>query len=253
MNRRTFLQHGVLAATALAMPRVAAQAAPLRTISYNVLAFRGYPETDDTRARLEADSATLPERTADALRSLSPSIVTLQEGPSEDVAKRFADRLGMGYAYFPGGWPGNDDYPGGFPGVIITPYPIELSENRPSAGSPHPERLFTRHLGRAELKAPFGRLHVVSTHFHASDHDARMDEAAAIVALIGELKATGPVLLHGDLNHKPEDPEYAIWTDAGLVDIGAAHGIGTEPTASSVNPRASTVPPITIYVFGSPE
>ena len=67
--------------------------------------------------------------------------------------------------------------------------------------------------------------------------DLAGNEAAAVVALIEKLKQTGPVLLQGDLNHRPNDPEYAIWTEAGLVDIGAEQGIGDEPTFSSTNPR----------------
>jgi endonuclease/exonuclease/phosphatase family metal-dependent hydrolase len=186
--------------------------------------------------------------TARALKPFAPDIITLQEGPAEPLVKRFATELGMHYVWFPGGWKGNEQYPGGFPGAVVTRYPIIESESRPSAGAPHDGTLFTRHLGSAALDTPFGKLHVVSVHFHASDHDARMREAAAAVALIQNLHASGPVLLQGDLNHRPEDPEYAVWRDAGLVDVAAQHGTGQAPTFSSTNPKGRID-----YIWATPD
>lgn len=248
ITRRTFLS---LIAAGIAVPALGAQAQTpgrIRTISYNVLAFRGYPHTSKTSDALDATAAEHPEMTARALKAFDPDIISLQEGPPEELVARFAKELGMNHVWFKGGWEGNDDYPGGFPGAIITKYPIIASENRPDLDGPHPETLFTRHLGRAVLDTPIGRLHVISTHFHASDHEVRMQEAAAIVRLVKYFHSSGPVLLQGDLNHKPDDPEYAIWKDAGLVDIGAQHGIGEAPTFSSVRPNTRID-----YVWGTAE
>jgi endonuclease/exonuclease/phosphatase family metal-dependent hydrolase len=228
--------------------RAAEGSGALRTISYNVLAFRGYPETDATRARLAECAGRHPELTAKALAAFSPDLITLQEGPSEEVVARFAKALDMRYAYFPGGWKGDQTYPGGFPGAVVTRFEIEESENRPAAGAPHNEALFTRHLGRVRLATPFGALQVVSTHFHAQSHAIRMREAAAIIALMAKLREGGPVLLQGDLNHGPEDPEYALWVEAGLVDVGKAQGIGDTPTAPSVRPRKRID-----YIWATPE
>ncbi|MDD2598034.1 MAG: endonuclease/exonuclease/phosphatase family protein [Kiritimatiellae bacterium] len=214
-----------------------ADANDFRTISYNVLAFRGYPNNESTAQLLAENAAAHPEITARELSKFKPSLITLQEAPAEPLVKRFADTLAMNYVWFPGGWKGSKNYPGGFPGAVVTPYPIVDSESRPSAGTPHPERLFTRHLGRAELDTPFGSLHVISVHFHAHERSVRLEEAAAVVALIRKLNQSAPVLLQGDLNHKPDAPEYKVWTSAGLIDIGAKHGIGETPTGSSTNPR----------------
>ncbi len=248
ITRRVFLSTTAAALAASALPVHGQGVGRLRTISYNVLAFRGYPRTKTTRDFLDSRVGEHPELTARALKEFAPDIVTLQEGPAEELVKRFAAELEMNYVWFPGGWEGNDTYPGGFPGAVITPYPIVDSESRPSAGVPHDATLFTRHLGRAELKTPFGRLHVVSVHFHASDHDARMKEAAAVVALIDKLHVSGPVLLQGDLNHRPEDPEYAVWKDAGLIDVAANHGMGQAPTFSSTNPSGHID-----YIWATPE
>ena len=249
IQRRHFLKlagAGLLGTSMLA--RADEENTPFRTVTYNVLAFRGFPKTDATRSRLESSCDRHPEMTAETLKTFTPDIVTLQEGPSEALVERFAKTLGMSYAYFPGGWKGNNSYPGGFPGAIVTHFDIMASENRPSAGAAHDETLFTRHLGRAELDTPFGRLHVVSAHFHAQKHEVRMLEAAAIVALITKLRATGPVLLQGDLNHRPDAPEYKVWVEAGLVDIGARQGIGEQPTAPSIRPRSRID-----YIWATPE
>ncbi|MEX2015370.1 MAG: hypothetical protein WD873_01950, partial [Candidatus Hydrogenedentales bacterium] len=191
MNRRKFL--ALVGAGAFAAWRSSAQDTPpqrLRTISYNVLAFRGEPTNRASRERLDAEAASLPERTAAELAKFAPDIVTLQEGPAEEVAARFAKALEMNHVWFPGGWEGDARYPGGFPGVIATRFQIVEHENRPSASAPHDDTLFTRHLGRALLETPMENLHVVSAHFHASDHPVRMREAAAIVALIDQLRAS---------------------------------------------------------------
>lgn len=249
IERRHFLKLAGAGLLGLgAMASVGEEKDTLRTVSYNVLAFRGFPETDTTRAHLKASRGRHPELTAEALKAFAPDLVTLQEAPPEELVARFAASLGMEYAYFPGGWKGDKTYPGGFPGSIVTRFDIVTSENRPSAGTAHDETLFTRHLGRAELSTPFGRLHVVSAHFHAQKQEIRMLEAAAIVSLINKLRETGQVLLQGDLNHRPDVPEYQLWIEAGLVDIGARQGIGNQPTAPSIRPRGRID-----YIWATPE
>jgi endonuclease/exonuclease/phosphatase family metal-dependent hydrolase len=237
INRRRFLGLSTAGIASLCGAAGAAdEERVFRTISYNVLAFRGYPNTGATRARMKECLAQHPELTAKALVALSPDIVTLREGSSEALVAQFAKALDMRHDYFPGGWKGDQTYPGGFPGAIVTRFEIQEAQNRPSAGAPHDGTLFTRHLGRAKLATPFGALHVISAHFHAHEQETRMREAAAIVDLIAKLRESAPVLLQGDLNHRPEDPEYALWVNAGLIDIGKAGGIGDKPTAPSVRP-----------------
>ena len=236
IRRRTFLG---LAATSLLSPfnARAEDTFRFRSITYNVLAFRGYPENDDTRESILSEHPNHPEVTARALAKFNADIITLQEGPPEKLVARFAKELGMYYVWFPGGWEGNDDYPGGFPGAVISRFPIVESENRPSAGESHPESLFTRHLGRAVLETPAGPLHVVTTHLHAQSARARHREVTAILALTRKLWATGPVLVQGDMNHKEDDPEYALWNTGDMVDVNAEADIVETGTFSSVRPR----------------
>lgn len=236
MRRRTFL--GIAAGTLFA-PITARADDPFhfRSITYNVLAFRGYPDDDNTRVAIQIRREQHPELTARALAEYKPDIITLQEGPPEALVARFAKELGMNYVWFPGGWEGNDEYPGGFPGAVITRFPIIESENRPSAGDPHPEALFTRHLGRAVLDTPAGKLHVITTHLHAQSARAREREIAEIDKLARQLRETAPVLIQGDMNHRETSDEYALWKPAGLVDANAALNLTEIGTFSSVQPR----------------
>lgn len=236
MRRRTFL--GLTATSLLGVPRALAEA-PIRfrSITYNVLAFRGYPNNDNTRGAIDTNVASHPERTARALAKHAPDIITLQEGPPEELVARFAAELEMHYVWFPGGWEGNADYPGGFPGAVVSRYPILESENRPSAGEPHSDALFTRHLGRAVLDTPGGPLHVISTHLHAQSARARQHEVTEIIKLTNSLKQDAPVLVQGDMNHREGSDEYALWAEAGMVDVNARHGIIDTATFSSVTPR----------------
>ena len=66
----------------------------------------------------------------------------------------------------------------------------------------------------AELRTPWGPLHVLSTH---------TSRDACQVARAGELAAAArgplPTLLSGDLNHAEDSPPIAALRDAGLVDV----------------------------------
>ena len=225
MRRREFIGAAALLPLA-AVRQASAQERPrvINTISYNVLGCRGYPETPQNRERLLADRGQLSERTAKALKEFAPDWVTFQEGPQVDKIRRIADAMEMRFAFFPGGWEGDDEYPGGFPGAVVSCWPIVESESRPSATGPHDVELFTRHLGRAKLDTPIGTLHVVSAHLHPSDLAVRAAEVTAVIALVRALNSDAEVVLQGDFNHMPDGPEYPRWKEAGLVDVLAKLG-----------------------------
>lgn len=240
MNRRDFIKTtGVVGATLMAVPAVAYKNnATVTTISYNILACRGFPDIEANRARREAAQARMAERMALELALYRPDVVTFQESPAEAVVTEIATALGYHHAWFPGGWPGNDDWPGGFPGSILSRFPIENHTNRPSGGEAHPKELFTRHWCAATLKTDWGPLRVFSAHLHPHDEGIRAREVSAIVDVVKPVIASGESLLfQGDLNHRPDGPEYAQWVEAGLVDTLAVVGRRDAATFSSVEPR----------------
>ncbi len=247
INRREFLRvGGALAAVGLARPKLALvqtagkEAGPkkakpgLRTITYNVLACKGYPEVDANETLLARAQNQMATRIALELALYEPDIVSFQESPSEKVVASIAKQMGMRYVYFPGGWQGSLDWPGGFPGTIITRFNITESENCPLIRGQRPEKLFTRHWGRAVLQTDTEELAFFSAHLHPSKKDIRALEVTEMLAVMEkELRSGRSLLFQGDLNHKPDGPEYQRWADAGLMDMFAEKGVGQPFTIPS--------------------
>lgn len=114
MKRRTFFANATLGAfgTLLGSSNVFSKAnqwfpnKKIITITYNVYQFKGYPETDDTKFILKDARPQMAERMALELALYNPHIITFQEAPEESEVKKVADKLGMNYVYFQGGFPG---------------------------------------------------------------------------------------------------------------------------------------------------
>jgi endonuclease/exonuclease/phosphatase family metal-dependent hydrolase len=182
----------------------------MRTITYNVLKCEGYAATPEAKPFLKAAAPQVPTRLALELALYEPDIVTFQEGPPEKVLATISEQLRMNYAFFSGGWHG----------AVLTKFEIVEQQNCPLASwSERPKELFTRHWGRAVLRAPGGDLNLFSAHLHPSDDALREREVTEMLKVMApSLEKGGPVILQGDLNHTPADPEYARWREAGLVD-----------------------------------
>ncbi len=246
MNRREFIAaSSAIAAATLARPKpTSAQAIKgtrpgLRTITFNVLACHGYPKRKTNKERLARARNQMATRLALELGLYQPDIVSFQEAPPKDTVARIAEQMGMKFVFFPGGWEGNDDWPGGFPGAIMTRLPIIESENCPLAQGRSQEDLFTRHWGRAVLQTNTEELAFYSAHLHPNDEVIREREVVEILAVMKQdLQSDRSFLFQGDLNHKPSDPEYKRWMEAGLLDAYAAKGIGQAFTVPSAKPRS---------------
>jgi len=246
MNRREFVvAAGALAAAALAQPTpVRAQSIEttgpgLRTITFNVLACNGYPERRANKARLARARSQMTTRFALELGLYKPDIVSFQEAPPKETVTRIAEQMSMEFVYFPGGWEGNEDWPDGFPGAIMTRFPILESQNCPLVQGSRPEDLFTRHWGRAVLQTDTGKLFFYSAHLHPEDETIRAQEVTEILAVMeGDVRPDVSFLFQGDLNHKPSGPEYKRWMEAGLIDAYAAKGTGQTFTVPSEKPTS---------------
>ncbi|MCH7903788.1 MAG: endonuclease/exonuclease/phosphatase family protein [Armatimonadetes bacterium] len=226
-DRRQFLTAtGGIALAMTVSPKMLTAIAPrrragaLRTITYNVLACRGYPSTDENRAVLREARKQMPARMALELALYEPDIVTFQESPAESVSAEIADRMGMNYTYFPGG----------YPGTVITRFEITESTNKPLAAGVDADDvkgLFTRHWGRAVLKTDDGDLVIYSAHLHPGNVETRGKEVAQMLAAMSaDIESGRDMILQGDLNHLPDGPEYGRWVYAGLVDSIATKGVG---------------------------
>ncbi|MBL7648539.1 MAG: endonuclease/exonuclease/phosphatase family protein [Candidatus Hydrogenedentes bacterium] len=243
MDRREFIETSGVLGAALTLSGVSpGKTTPetgITSITYNILACREHPDTDTNRHKRTVAGERMAERLALELALYQPDLVTFQESPSEAVVAEVARELGFHYGWFPGGWPGNADWPGGFPGTIMSRFPIKDNANRPAAKGIHDEELFTRHWCSATLETAQGPLRVFSAHLHPQDAAIRAREITAILEVLDGVLATGESLLfQGDLNHSPDGPEYERWVAAGLVDtLAVATGKKDTPTFSSTEPK----------------
>lgn len=229
MNRRSFLLTSAAAGVYLGAPlRAPAQSAGgFTTISYNVLACRGYPYLDTDTDRGARAATQMADRIALELALYSPDIVTFQESPSASVAAQIANGLDLSHAWFPGG----------FPGTIVSRFPISNKLNYSKTDNNASSDLFTRHFCQATLEHPDGDITLFSAHLHPSDASVREREVTAVLeAMKPALEAGGPVLFQGDLNHAPDGPEYARWEAAGLVDAATHAGATPGMTIRSDTP-----------------
>lgn len=236
IERREFLAAGGAAvAMSMASPllRAATQAPPpppLRTITYNVLACRGFNGKEGDRKVVARMRPQIPARIALELALYKPDIVTFQESPKEAVVADISKRMGMNYAYFRSG----------FPGAVLSHFPIVREQNCPLAEGKRPKDLFTRHWGKAVLKTKAGELAVYTAHLYPGEggHERRMREVPLMLAAMKQDIDSGrSMILQGDLNHKPDSAEYQSWIDAGLQDSFAAKGTGQPLTIPSTKPR----------------
>ena len=233
MKRRTFL----LGAGALPL---LAQTRRLRCISYNVLACGGYPKNPSTTWRLEASAQQLLSRYALELNLYHPDVLSFSESVLRPDAEKLAKDMGLRMAYFEPGVASFKGYPIGFPGTVFTRHEILESENCPYAkGRTHDPELFTRHWGRALLKTGDEEIAFFSAHLNPHKQEIRLREIDDILLVMGpHLKSGRSVLFHGDLNHRPDTPEYQRWIDVGLTDALAVKGSGPQLfTVNSVTPR----------------
>lgn len=196
----------------------------LRTITYNVYGGNAFPLRE--RGIFQEQ---LPQRIALELALHAPTLITLQECPSQLFLETMAELLGMHGAFFPGGWSGG----------LLSRHPIIEVKNCPlPVGRERPEDCFTRHWGYGRIEMPEGPLHVYTAHLHPESHDIRMREIDLMLDVMQpHLQGADLLLFQGDLNHHPDTPEMRRWKDAGLEDAFQAAGQGPRETYSSLRPR----------------
>ncbi len=159
------------------------------TISYNVYQFNGYPVTDDTKPLLKDIRPQMSDRLALELELYKPHIITFQEAPLEQEVKKVAEKLGMNYTYFPGG----------YPGALLTKFEITSSENCPLISMKSPGDLFSRHWGKATLKSPTEVIELYSVHMHPSNDSIRKREIDEILKVISKDVSKGKKLFFREI------------------------------------------------------
>ena len=211
--------------------------AEMRVLTYNIRSFEGNARKWD-RCKDVIRRGQMMDRFVQEIRLYDPTVICLQEVPSEASIARLAARLDMTYAHFPGGWK-SKGWPEGISGAVLSKYPIVEAKSHPSVNwTRRPKDLFTRFWGRVVLDTPIGPCAVHALHGYHKDSAIRLREIAEVLVVVRKDLAAGrSVLVLGDLNHRPNEPEYGRWLSAGLKDsFGGRTGAATW-THSSIEPK----------------
>lgn len=198
----------------------------LRLVSYNV------------RGAVDIDGQLRPDRVAAEIRSSSPQVVVLQEvgrgwpiHGTIDLLAYLSRALDMDYVFAPAA-------DGQFGNAILSDLPMDeiASGLLPKDGSQERSYLMV------ELATATGPVTVVATHVQSRS-------VVQVTALLDAVGDRMPLIVAGDMNIEPNDPEVGLFTDAGLVDVIGATGdacrtTSAEPTSPCNRPD---------WVFVSPD
>ncbi|MFG1672788.1 endonuclease/exonuclease/phosphatase family protein [Micromonospora sp. NPDC049282] len=137
-----------------------------------------------------------------------------------DTLALLAGRLRMPYVFAPAADPLWGD-------AVLSRFPARSGRTRPLAahGAPTGAQALgvTLDLGGRELA-------VVATHLQPPPGRDPVEQAREVAAFAAGYAAGRPLLLGGDLNTEPDDPAFAEFTRAGLVDaLAAARPLRTSP------------------------
>jgi endonuclease/exonuclease/phosphatase family metal-dependent hydrolase len=228
MNRRQFLGIAGSLPALTALPTFAqSEKNQLRVIAYNVFGCTGWPSNRPlTQEAMRLGQ--MPKRLADELALYDPDIINFSEAPEEAVVKEIAERLEMNYVMFPTGQSRG--------GALLTRFEIVESKNCPIVGGERPRDLFVCHWGMAEVRLSDDETLIVhSAHLRAGRvPEIRKREITEMIrSMQPDREAGKSLLVMGDLNHSPEQEEYNLWTEAGLIDTFAEVGEGDGATFRS--------------------
>lgn len=233
----------------------------LRVMSYNIKHGQGNDECADptvVEGELpEVQCAVDLERTGEVIRAQNPDIVAIQEvdrfwarSGSVDQPDELATMLDMDPCFAPNLDHGPDDHGAEdhqYGTLILSRFPILSCEN---TLLPTPDGWEQRGLLEARIELDgFGEIAVLNTHLQAgregSEAEAvrqRTEQAEAVAAKVKGIDV--PVILMGDFNAQPDDPELASLFDAqsGLQDVWAVGGDGTDgftvPVEETADPES---------------
>ena len=203
-----------------------------KIMAYNIHGAGPVSRGDDGKKLLRdyRNNRRMPEIFAAEFAKLHLDAITLEEAESKQFVAELARKLGWNYAYFPGGWQDPDHgWPEGIPTAILTPHKIIEQTNCPLVThETRPKDLFTRGYGRAVIDTGHEKLTLIVAHLLPSWTNTthiRLGEISEILALAQKERAAGrSVLIGGDMNHRPDTPEYKAWMDGKLLDTLAAKG-----------------------------
>jgi len=170
----------------------------------------------------------------DTLRALAPDVVLLQEVLEKpglpNQAADLAERLGLRVVF------ASVDPPGAakrYGNAILTPHPIASSrEVRLAPFDDHRVALHARLVVRGRL------LDAVVTHLHhtAEGGAIRAAQVRDLLAFVDATRGPGALILGGDFNAAPDEPELAPLRARFMDAFAAARGAAVAAGATTLNP-----------------
>ncbi len=149
-------------------------------------------------------------------------ILVIQESPPEDIIQILADSLGFNYFFLEGKHPGDKVYPYGFPGSILTRYPVEATFDLNQEEVDVADALFKRHLGTVQIKSPIGMIQVTSAHLCSNwggefRESIRLGELDVLFTDLPVFESSAHVIA-GDFNCQPGSKPYEKVVNSGFTD-----------------------------------
>jgi endonuclease/exonuclease/phosphatase family metal-dependent hydrolase len=195
-----------------------AETGEIRLVNYNV------------RGAVAIDGRLSPDDIAAEIASSDPDIVVLEEVArgwaihgTMDLLAYLERELDMTSVYVPAA-------DGQFGNAILSRLPMTkiAAETLPRDGTQD------RNYVWVAIETPTGEINVVGTH-------TQTRSTAQITALLDAVGTATPLVLAGDLNVHPDDPEITLFTDAGLIDVVESTGdpcrtTSSEPTSDCDRP-----------------
>ncbi len=190
----------------------------IRLVNYNV------------RGSVAIDGRLSPDEIAAEIAASDPDIVVLQEVArgwaihgTMDLQAYLERELNMESIFVPAA-------DGQFGNAILSRLPMTeiAAETLPRDGSMDRSYIWV------EIETGSGTLNVVGTHIHSRS-------TPQITALLDAVGSATPLVIAGDMNVHPDDPEVSLFTDAGLIDVVGLTGdrcqtTSSEPTAECDRP-----------------
>lgn len=191
-------------------------ARPITVMSFNIRIGAGCIEFGRSPYKLKDEMILDLKPIAEAIRSIDPDIVGLQEVLSISQAAELGEALNMNYAYVPHGI---DRYGSWWGVAILSKFPIlGVTRHEISSG-----RGNTRAILIADINGFGKKLTLMSIH-----KDKDLTDGVSLHETMGQIRPiTNPVILMGDLNIWPSDYRHTILSErlldsAVLVDTKTA-------------------------------
>jgi len=202
----------------------------ITVISHNVLAFSGHP------TKIHKTDHLVVQQAIEFYRKTKADIILLSESPSEETIRILADSLNYHYAFYTANWNGNTEYPYGFPGCILTKFPISKSIDYNKDRNNIADSLFQRFWGSCYLTTKYGKARITGVHLCANfDRNRESNRIAELNLLFTNIDTCNDCafdILAGDFNSLPNSTPYQLIVNKKFVDSHNQYNYPTVPVPS---------------------